>query len=441
MVSPHPRGPVLAFAVVLAAVVTASCGPVKKQQAKIAARPECPHDWTDTTESPWTFAHPLGLAGAATDIPEYNDCQKFLVDNGAGGLKFDKLEAIFVRGNVQAAYEMKASPNDTKPMGTGTSVAVTTPPSPPQNLLTGLPVAIVYSEGDYAPLGIKQGFDCLVLKNKLPAGLDAWMVPVATEDLCTTTQMPSTVGGYHLDVALIAAHNNHGVSDPIPGVARWDFDTVSNLYYIGIACPQSWCEIHKPGSYASSARYDSSVPNGHVFRMKGWYDEQYLARYEPNGTVVKDGVRGTLFPVPDLQGRTMSAYKENGRPWVNVAWVSLDHPSAKYHDYFGFEEAHPQATASGNTPRNEVALCFSNGDPNRCGPLVPKTCTLDTGNNGVWYARVTSVSRAEKFFCVMYRPLAGGVQPPGVARWRWKIKDESIWVSCPSGCCEVDAEM
>jgi hypothetical protein len=26
---------------------------------------------------------------------------------------------------------------------------------------------------------------------------------------------------------------------------------------------------------------------------------------------------------------------------------------------------------------------------------------------------------------------------PGTARWRWKARDETLWVRCAEGCCEV----
>jgi hypothetical protein len=93
--------------------------------------------------------------------------------------------------------------------------------------------------------------------------------------------------------------------------------------------------------------------------------------------------------------------------------------------------------------RNEVSFCLQTTTKS-CGTDVTsiKNCPVDPVNSGTWYARIKSASGASlKYFCVKYRPLPGNVQPPGVVRWRWKIKDETIWVSCPNGCCEVDPDL
>ena len=46
---------------------------------------------------------------------------------------------------------------------------------------------------------------------------------------------------------------------------------------------------------------------------------------------------------------------------------------------------------------------------------------------------------AHKYFCVAKREHPAMVIP-GIVRWRWKVKDETIWVSCQRGCCEVDVK-
>jgi hypothetical protein len=33
--------------------------------------------------------------------------------------------------------------------------------------------------------------------------------------------------------------------------------------------------------------------------------------------------------------------------------------------------------------------------------------------------------------------IAGNYRIPAVVRWRWKPNDETMWVACPAGCCEV----
>ncbi len=436
---------------VLAALAAVSCAkPHAPSQAGV--RPECPHDWTDTSKSHSPqFANGVALAAGIVDIAEYHDCQKFLVDDGHGGLAYGGLEAIFVRDTIDAVYAAVSSAS-TPPRrrdAARTGAATTANGVTAQTLVSGLPIAIVYSESLYVPLGIKKGFDCVVLQAvPAPVGSSprytAWMVPVDSQSMCSPTgEPPKSPQGKQLFVTVKRPYASAQEVDTVPPVARWDFDSLHKQYYIDMSCPGGWCEIHADTAFYPSHAYSSTLPHGRVFRVKGWYDEQYLAKYDEKTNLLSpDSALGSVFPVPELHNRVIGAYTQTDSAWVRVAWVSLDRPSTKYQREFGFEPAKASGTAHGDPP-NEVSMCL--GSAWKCGVLLHFSthwwsCPNDTAHSGsTWYARVTSVSRATKYLCVRYRPMKGD-QPPGVVRWRWKVKDETIWISCPGGCCEIDPD-
>ena len=135
-------------------------------------RPECPHNWLESRTPTNHFLIP----GKITNVPEYHDCQRFLVKNGEGGLKYDSLEAIFVRYELDTVYRTYWQRPDSENRGTF-SVA---PEINPNGLEV---VGQLLSYGDYSPLGIKTGNDCLILRwttEGRETTYEAWMAAVPT---------------------------------------------------------------------------------------------------------------------------------------------------------------------------------------------------------------------------------------------------------------------
>ncbi len=421
----------IAIACTCAVLAAVACGGPKPAQKALtaAAMPECPHDHADSM-SHGRFAKVVAFAGLRTDVPEFHDCQRFIADVGKGP-EYHDLEAIFV-SNLDSVFGVRTGNGDL--VSAATTALVT----------KGVPVAVIYSEGNYDQLGIVQGYDCLVMQRKKTSGYEAWMIPINSTADCNGLSHPAPGIGTKLAVDTIAPQNNNGKVDEVPPVARWDWDPVKKWHYIGLKCATSWCEVHwETGTFHSSVTYVSNGANDQVYRVKGWYDEQYLAAPQNSlGSVLPDGAIGTVVPVPELGARTVKHYSQTDSTWVRVAWVLLDVPSDKYYKKYGYEATTVAAAVSKGT-RNEVSFCLQTTTKS-CGTDVTsiKNCPVDSVNNGTWYARIKSASGASlKYFCVKYRPLPGNVQPPGVVRWRWKIKDETIWVSCPNGCCEVDPDL
>jgi hypothetical protein len=271
--------------------------------------PECPHEWPITLQVP----------GVNTSVPEYHDCQRFVVIKG-GKLVYDSLQAVFVRDQLSTVYAdpsigvivptaaIAAVPavSGAATIAAQVNVPIVTMGTALTNLhVPGdarlLTIGVVYSEGPYPDLGISRRYQCIVLLwsgGMAKAAYQAWMVPVADEGSCLDANaLPYS--GYPLYVDLITP----APGDVVPSVARWDWDSVTTKHFIGMKCPTGWCELHGQPLHGTSAPYvatsDLTGATGQVARVKGWYDEQFLAS-TAGWKAGLDGVRGTLFPVPEL---------------------------------------------------------------------------------------------------------------------------------------------
>jgi hypothetical protein len=121
-------------------VALVACHPIRQQPAP-AGPPECPHSW-ERKGVP-------SQAWPTVDVPEFNDCQRFiLVDtvNGAEQRSYSRgYFAIFANPDsalvAQRAYPLDGSP-----------------------VTSGVPVAFIYADqGAYGPLRIARGGNCLYL--------------------------------------------------------------------------------------------------------------------------------------------------------------------------------------------------------------------------------------------------------------------------------------
>ena len=373
-------------------------------------RPECPHTVTDFDIS---NTNHLLIPGPIANIPEYHDCQRFLVKNANGELKYDSMEAIFVRYKIDTIYRSFGRGLDLRNRQGAVPVAS-------EFIANGFQVVgQVLSYGDYAPLGITSGSDCLVLQWKTRDNVttyEAWMVGVGRDGDRCKNDAPSLLvrdrNQVKLEVALV---NTVG---EVPPVSRWDWDRSDSLQYIGIACPTGWCEIHAPGPFQSSPTYGG--PNDPI--TKGSYDEQYLAT-NVSGHITHDGITfGTVYPDPRLAQQTMASY----RSWQPVAWVALRTTSHAYRDKLNFDPAPPPSVSLRElTDRtiashlNMVELCFVPTGQVGCvavgAPPLPTTCTTDITNNGIWYARVRPPKVREERPGSLARS-SGPIPRPGAAR-------------------------
>ena len=398
---------------------------------------DCPHYW-DGSSGITHGLDTLPIAGPSTNIPEYNDCQRMIVPLSTGALAYADVQAVWVRYGIENYFATLPAVGSTA----GTSFGPLIGPTTPRTRLGT--VGVVWGMGNYNALGVKEGFNCIVLRWEggafNAATSRAWMVPVTFPDVCDTPLNLPAGRATELAVAAIPPRVEAGVADLVPQVARWDWDDRDTLQYVSLWCPAGWCEFHGP-KFQTSARYSATgtLKARSAIRVKGWYDEQYLMNPYDAATTPRpeDGLlRGTVFPAPGLDGRKVSAYTST---WLKVATVSLAKASVRYERKYRYE----RDPAPPDGKDNVVYMCFESqastyaGTPG-CSGEIPNRCTFDSVNIGYWYARIVSRSGRTKALCVWYHPTAGNLQPPGTVRWRWTLKDETIWVACPTGCCEVD---
>ena len=374
----------------------------------------------------------LSLPGRITDVPEFHDCQKFIISGGKHGT-FLTLFAIFARDSLrEITNRFNSIPDTARTASDSTAVAT-----------FGGAVAVgevLALEKGYSELGINPLFNCLFLSVTYQ-GLAAKMIPVdKNEQSCKTITHPEDKPGTPLTV--VRTFFKH---DTAPPVARWDWDPVNDKQHIGIACGIAWCDIGKAGFHPSSAHASSTgLPNDRVIAVKGWFDEQRLAvpptpatTFASATSLVPGHIIGTFVPMPDLGSDAGSpAGSRYDGNWVRVATVAMTDTSGAYLGKLNILRS-PVKDAI-----DSVSLCY--GKLRGCirnTAIRPKCAAATFPDSLQWWGLVTNPQTPPSFFCVTRRGHEGipGLHIPGIVRWRWAIKDETMWIRCLEGCCEVEA--
>lgn len=388
---------------------------------------ECPlpHDLKDQTV--------IALIGSQSRIPEYNDCQRFVVPlSGATGtasrLVFDSLYAIYADPNLpQLMLKIDSG-------GLAIRVAL-----------------IVSYNGTYASLGIGPGYSCLYLYKDTPGAVTirASMEAAPTESACPFRIAPTSgLAGTALEVRRDTFAKLTDVD--YPPVARWDWDPGRKEQYIGIKCGAGWCEVGRAG-FTSSAGFVApsswSAERRRIRLVKGWYDEQILAvNPTPGADPYVSGIRGTVFPHPQLSEYENAAFYNRWRP-VGAIALSASHPT-----YKSKLNSRAAPVAYGGTPfilgqLNLIALCQDDPETGETCPGLPSPApkcpspyeSLAWGWARIRLAGTTAAAPNYKYVCVprWANPTASSNPVPGAARWRWLVADETVWTKCSAGCCEV----
>jgi hypothetical protein len=385
----------------------------KAPSISASERRECPHAPGDHDVSK---TH-LTTVGLNTDVPEYHDCQRFIVMGANGHLQYDSLFAIYASLGLDSLDDSLAALEQRFPADT---MAVTA-------------AVIVSDHQSYAPLGIRSDFSCLYLFRG--ALWSAVLVDQEGTNDCTQPISIHHARGTRLEVRRTEVR--HLTRDDYPPVARWDWDAVHHEQNIGIKCGAGWCEIGKAGFTASpSYNVNEKAPTEarRVLMVKGWYDEQLLARLPAGGALEPTDVLGTIIPEPGLGEVTNIAQFQT---WRVVAHIALSQASPEYKTKFNYDQASPESSHL-----NTMSLCY--GSRISCLGLIPalfywKAPTCGGGDH--WYARVLAVDGTTLYKCIIRYPDDTNNMPsvvvPGTARWRWLAMDETSWKRCVVGCCEV----
>jgi hypothetical protein len=266
--------------------------------------------------------------------------------------------------------------------------------------------------------------------------LDAWTTPNDFTTLRTVAEMETTEA--YEDLGLMKGHNDLDIqynpaapppsrwtatmrpkcvslrlarfedatccasADAFPGVARWDYDNSNQNQIIGVKCGNGWCEVGK------GVTYGNSHTGGTKRLVKGWFDEQRLA-IRPAAGPLKPWQQSvaSVFPSDDLE--SYGTPQDFRYKWVPVG--TIESPAA----YGRLEiKGHPRI------PSELYLMWFE---------LTDK-----------WYALMVSYDPAGRRYSSMFAVNMvphPGMRIPGVARWGWEDEDESIWVRCANGCCQL----
>jgi hypothetical protein len=356
--------------------------------------PECPGPYFAVymkRQNGTTIEHEVEIAGHITKVAEFHDCQRFVT-----GQRYEALYAVFASDTLDSLF-----------------VADTVRE-------TAYAVAEVYTKhGDYGLLGIRQGFNCLYLSNA--NGWEAFMVWAGNNDddcgpVLSNFQRNNTAAMKKLTVKRVQVPQMSFAD--YPPTTRWD-RAKDGQYSIGVKCGAAWCEIGlAPTSQASDAL---PVANGmthgqkRVRLIKGWYDQQTLAVGGP--TVSVPG--GALIDIKPAMGSdkvsaVMPVPRLGSMPFPVGQWRRVG------------------TILMGAIPGYESKL-----------GVKPGTNKIELRRNSEtdptdWSARVVDPNNSSHEFEVTRRDhSAEHFNIPGTLRWRWQADDETIWVRCLEGCCQV----
>jgi hypothetical protein len=424
---------------------------------------ECPQSWYKFFKDREATLTQFTLPDRGTDVPEFHDCQKFLVGDGTtyGPLiaifsaweldrvnaRLDSAAGTLSREKPPAAAEpdRRDASGATSPLqgpapdagASGTAAGPTLAPGGggPFGLATALIVNLGerYRADDFV---IEPGYSCLYMW-RIPGGeWGAKILQVGNEKLCGVTLEAAATAGIGLSVWV----DRGGGSNPndYPPVARWDYDPISRQQYISIKCGMAWCEI---GS--KSFKPNDAYPNEKVARIKGWYDEQFLAVVKTAGAAaVPSTLKGTLIPHPKLDSYVKADFEKK---WAVVSYVALtgNAPKSDFDHYKSKLNLDPVAVGP-LAQLNKISLC--NGTQTECLPsgAAPKCSgpTVDPQPDKAWWGRIEAATTKTMLYTCVFREDHSTMTPPihipGTARWRWLLNDETTWERCIEGCCEID---
>jgi hypothetical protein len=417
---------------------------------------DCPQDrLIIRREHDSVTAAQLPLLGATAEMPEFHDCQRFVVEARSPGATgraeagdhrlFGPLVAIWAAYDLGSRFPLAIQPVDSNPSGMVNAGSPTAPGAPALSV-KAVPVAVIYDfdpKAGYAPLGIRPGFNCLYLWNA--GSWQARLVNLGMETGPCEIAMDSSdrliQGGVPLEVHAAPPPDHLTVAD-LPPVARWDWDSSQQI--IQIRCGAEWCQVGGKGFRPPSSTEQSEaalavqavledMPPGfpqatpqmksRVFAVKGWHDQQRLDVRDQAGTVILTGITGTVFPHPALDALPGTAFDKHD--WLPSAYLYLTGSYVKG----------KVPLASGVT---RVHLC--KGSMEECGvDAARQACSSPApATTESWWARL--ISGTDTTYRCVHRNSHGGMAIPATAaRWNWSDRDAKTWIACPpQSCCTVN---
>jgi hypothetical protein len=333
--------------------------------------------------------------------------------------------------------------------------------------------------GRYPRLGIEEGWNCVYISNSQRPRATIIHLPEG-EKKCPTPITADTAGDNIRELVLTRTQIPGARPADYPPVARWEWDPDNKHQYIGFMC-DGWCEagpVVPAGNTAFAAALPAAplaseeaflgtnhpepptVISGDAMQrrkkrialIKGWFDQEQLAPDAPRQGVEPTKTRGAIFPAPNLEDLNMAEHFRPDR-WVLVATIAMSQRDLGYAAKFNFASDVARNTVPIDT-RTLTTLELCRGDScarqitaDLCVWPEDKSQPEPPGMANRWWARVISGPRHAAdttYNCVIRRPHDNvrnddnsQVRVPGTARWRWLRDDQTVWVRCDLGCCEV----
>lgn len=337
------------------------------------------------------------LTGGASFENEVHDCQRLVV-----GQRFGPLVGVFP---IDRAMNLTlASFRNTR----------------------GVAVATVFNWSDprdprsrYIPLGIRNNWQCLWLRNTTGRS-DGW------EGGITVTSVPCTSPGadpptYWTFDVVFTPPPAADAPYRFPASARWGWDFTARAHYIGIRCADGWCSVGQQGLRPARSALAATI--GVPFPT-GWYDEQHLAVEGPEGLV--PGPWGIIQP-SDRLVESAQAIETSDATAAQLA-------AQQYDALFLAQSFRAASIAIEGENATDVGPYASKFNLAFVDGVGSSNVDLHVGSAPrAWYDN--GVSRLPTLK-VDYLPSTMHAAR-GSVRWRWRDTDETAWVSCRSGCCDV----
>lgn len=328
-----------------------------------------------------------------------------------------------------------------------------------------LPVATIYSYGQFYPeLGIEPNFNCVYIFFDGTRRLRARVVPVrdlgGAVDACAQVFDLSRPGGSPLPVTVTSIGLATKSTD-VPAVARWDWDPspapAGKKQFFGLGCGRVYCEVgvtESPGLHFLPP--GSPAGDQRVVTIKPWHDEQVLAIPDPASEdgQLPSSLRATVIPNPDLEAQQ---WNEDGpSEWKTAAYIAIKDLSGGASSTTAQINHYRETLNIDFAPigplkeMNEMSYCF--GRAWHCGSwlLVFRAvrCDFFATFGRRWWVRITpapgsAVLNDPETYCLVRRthaPPPGTTAPidiPSTSRWRWILRDDTVWTECMAGCCET----
>lgn len=354
----------------------------------------------------------IALTGGTTFEHEVHDCQRLIDPNG----NFGPLVGVF--------------PLDQAMNPTGTESG-------------WRPIANLYNWGgpggtdlSYEPLGIPRGFSCLWLHAEGAFGPAVRMMAAIDSTACHQTDDGSLRTGpdwqVHREFAIQVSIHEDGLDAPYPATARWGWSDAADQHYIGVKCGPAWCSIGVEGFLPVDPQllegdYEHSIP--------GYYDEQHLAVEDANGMLVP-GPLGRIYPtgqhvnavLDGLVHSTADADAEQANPFrsgfIAARMRVHRHSDGSFggYDQKFFMEVDEDTAHVGIFIRIRPPQTETSG----LGPIIQfdTMATFVSSDGGTERAALRHLHNRQH-------------SATGTVRWRWHDHDETAWVSCEEGCCDV----